>query len=359
MDAFKLDFEKMKGLLPVVIQDYENGEVLMVGFMNEQAWKLTQKTGRVHYYSRKKKRLWMKGEQSGNVQQVKEIYADNDYDSLLIKVNQVGGAVEDGYRSCFYFLKNGKGWVNVGKKVFDPKKAYKAYSETIRIAVPKGSLYTMSLQLLSRAGLQLDLRGESVFQPTVRNRDDIQLVLVRSQEIPRMVQEGRVDLGFTGVDLVQETGANVTDLGDMGYNECGLGKIYWVLAVPKKNAKKSKNLKYFEGKRIYTELPNTVRTYFADRKIHVEIERSVGATECKTPLLADAIVDLCETGKSLIENDLIPLRVICDSTAHLLACNESMGYGWKRRKIEKLAEDFRKAAKTLPANHKRLIKLPS
>ena len=359
MDRFKLNFEKMNGLLPVVIQDYDNSEVLMVGFMNEDAWKHTLKTGKVHYWSRKKKRLWMKGEQSGNFQIVKEIYADNDLDSLLIKVNQIGGAVEDGYRSCFFYVKNGKGWVNVGKKVFDPKKVYKKYSETIRIGIPKGSLYAMTLLLLQRAGLQLDLRGEGAFAPTVRNRSDLQLVLLRAQEIPRMVQEGRIDLGLTGSDLIQETGANVTDLGDLGYNESGLGKIFWVLAVPKKKVATYRNIKNFDGKRIFTELPNIVQTYFADHKVHVEIERSVGATECKAALIADAIVDLCETGKSLVENGLIPLRSICTSAVHLWACNESLGYGWKRRKIEELAVAFKKSSKTLPKNHKRLIKLPS
>lgn len=87
----KLNFEKMNGLLPVVIQDYENGEVLMVGFMNPEAWELTLKTGKVHYWSRKKQRIWMKGEQSGHFQHVKQVFADNDQDTLLIKVNQLGG----------------------------------------------------------------------------------------------------------------------------------------------------------------------------------------------------------------------------------------------------------------------------
>ena len=91
----------MGGLLPAIIQDNQNGEVLMVGFMNEEAWKKTKKTGKVHYYSRKKKRIWIKGEESGHFQHVREVYLDNDNDTLLIKVKQIGGACEDGYRSCF------------------------------------------------------------------------------------------------------------------------------------------------------------------------------------------------------------------------------------------------------------------
>jgi hypothetical protein len=149
----------------------------------------------------------MKGEQSKNYQFVKEIYTDNDEDALLIKVNQIGGAVEDGYRSCFYYLKNGKrGWVNVGKKVFDPKKVYEKYSETVVFGIPSGSLYATTIVLLGLAGFQLELRGERSFKPSIRHRRDIKLVVARAQEIPRMVQEGIVDIGLTGNDVVTEAG---------------------------------------------------------------------------------------------------------------------------------------------------------
>lgn len=358
MPDIKLNFDKMDGLIPVVIQDYENNEVLMIGFMNREAWDLTQKTGKMHYWSRKKKRLWMKGEQSGHFQYVKEIYTDNDYDSLLIKVNQIGGAVEDGYRSCFYFLKNGNGWTQVGKKVFDPEKVYKKYSETIFIGVPSGSLHATTLELFEYADMPLKKHSDRDYILEMKDSDNIRIIVVRAEEIPRLLQEGEVDIGLTGSDLVDEAGFNVTDLVDLGYNKHGLGPVQWVLAVPNQNRDRYHTLRDFEGKTICTELPHTTQKKFVDRGIEVHIDRSIGTTEAKAPSLCDAIVDVCETGTSLRENDLCPLYVVRKSTVHLYAHNESMGFGWKRRKIESIAEKLTNASQKLSKNSKILIQLP-
>ena len=355
----KLNFDKMGGLIPVVIQDYQNSEVLMVGFMNEEAWKLTSKTGKVHYWSRKKKRIWMKGEESGHFQIVKEIYLDNDNDSLLIKVKQIGGAVEDGYRSCFYKMKHGNNFVIVGNKVFDPKKVYKNYSDKIIFVIPSGSLYSTTVMLFGLAGYQLELRGERSFKPTIRGHKDIKMVVARAQEIPFMIESGQVDVGLTGIDLVDDTGVSVTDLADLKYNESGIGQISWVLAVPKEKEKNYKNLKDFVGKKISTELVNTTKQYFLKNNVHVSVEPSVGTTESKAPFFADAIVDLCETGKSLKENGLVPLFNVKNSTTHLFAHNHSMAYGWKRRKIEEIVEKLKNGAKKLPKNQKHFLKLPN
>lgn len=354
----ELNFHKMGGLLPVVVQDYENDEVLMHGFMNIDAWELTLQTGRVHYWSRKKKRLWLKGEESGHFQYVKEIYTDNDQDALLIKVNQIGGAVEDGYRSCFYFMKKDGEWRNVGKKVFDPQQVYKNYSEIIHFAIPAGSLYVTTISLLGLAGYQLDLRGERSFKPTIRGDKNLKLVVARAQEIPAMIQNGEVDVGLTGIDMVEEHGVDLTDVVDLGYNELGQGEILWVLAVPKEHVAKYESLKDFVGKEVHTELVNTTRKFFLQRKLDVEIQRSVGATEAKTPFLADAIVDVCETGQSMRDNGLVPMYKVRSSTVHFFANNESMGYGWKRKQIEQIAKRLQDAAKKLPANPKELINLP-
>lgn len=118
----ELNFDKMNGLIPAVIQDFDSGNVLMVGFMNKEAYEKTLETGKVWYYSRTRKKLWMKGETSGNVQIVKEILVDCDDDTLLIKVEQKGNAAcHTGYESCFYKTTDGN---VVGKKVFDPKEVY-------------------------------------------------------------------------------------------------------------------------------------------------------------------------------------------------------------------------------------------
>ncbi|MCX7941295.1 MAG: phosphoribosyl-AMP cyclohydrolase [Elusimicrobiota bacterium] len=115
-----------KGLIPAVVQDYKDGKVLMVAYMNEEAFLETVKTGKAHFYSRSRKKLWMKGEESGNIQIVKEILLDCDNDCVLIKVEQVGGAsCHTGYRSCFFrkITKDGKLKL-VERKIFDPEKVY-------------------------------------------------------------------------------------------------------------------------------------------------------------------------------------------------------------------------------------------
>jgi len=122
----ELNFEKFHGLVPVVIQDHVDGQVLMVGFMNQEAWKRTLAEGEVVYYSRSRDGMWKKGETSGNVQKVKDIFVDCDDDTLLITVEQVGGAAcHTGYRTCFYRrVVDGKP-VAEGERVFDPDDVYK------------------------------------------------------------------------------------------------------------------------------------------------------------------------------------------------------------------------------------------
>lgn len=355
----KLNFKKMGGLLPIIIQDYYNNEVLMLGFMNEDAWKLTLKTKKVHYWSRKKKRLWMKGEESGHIQIVKEIYLDNDNDTLLIKVQQIGGAVEDGYRSCFFKMRQRGGFRIVGQKIFDPQKVYENYSERITFVLPAGSLYATTIMLFNLAGYQMELRGNRSFKPEMRHEENIKLVVARSQEIPGFIESGRVDMGITGIDLIEEYGVSITNLGDLGYNENGLGKIHWVLAVPKEHRLNYKTLKDFSKKKISTEIPHITKQYFTERGIYPTIQSSVGTTESKAPFFSDAIVDICETGTSLKQNGLIPLYILKSSTAHVFANNNSLGYGWKRRKIEEIAERLKKASKKLPKNQKLFVKLPS
>ncbi len=121
----QLNFGKLDGLVPAIIQDAASGDILMLGFMNQEAWEKTQASGRVHFYSRTRQKLWCKGETSGHVQVVKEIYVDCDDDAVLVKVEQVGGAAcHTGYRSCFYRqIKNGEVRL-VGVKVFDPQEVY-------------------------------------------------------------------------------------------------------------------------------------------------------------------------------------------------------------------------------------------
>ncbi len=121
----QIDFEKGGGLVPVVIQDHASGQILMLGYMNREAWEETLKTGKVTYWSRSRKKLWLKGETSGHVQVVKEIYLDCDGDALLIRVDQVGGAAcHTGYQSCFHHRHEDGEWKIHGEKIFDPEEVY-------------------------------------------------------------------------------------------------------------------------------------------------------------------------------------------------------------------------------------------
>ncbi len=122
----EIDFDKMGGLAPAIVQDNETGEVLMLAFMNKEAWEATLKTGKATYYSRSRNQLWIKGETSGNVQLVKEIRVDCDNDTVLLKVEQIGGAAcHKGYKSCFFQKLENNTLTIIGKPIFDPKEVYK------------------------------------------------------------------------------------------------------------------------------------------------------------------------------------------------------------------------------------------
>jgi phosphoribosyl-AMP cyclohydrolase len=121
-----IDFEKAGGLVPVIAQDADNGDVLMLAWMNREAFEETRRTGRACYYSRSRGRLWRKGEESGHVQEVRAIYVDCDTDTILLKVHQIGDAAcHEGYRSCFFRRVEGDGLRVEGTRVFDPKQVYK------------------------------------------------------------------------------------------------------------------------------------------------------------------------------------------------------------------------------------------
>jgi phosphoribosyl-AMP cyclohydrolase len=126
MSAVKIDFAKGSGLVPVIVQDYQTREVLMVAYMDEAAWEKTESTGKAHYYSRSRGKPWFKGEESGHFQEVKNVLIDCDNDTLLLQVNQIGGAAcHEGYRSCFFRKQDNGDWKVIGERVFDPKEVYK------------------------------------------------------------------------------------------------------------------------------------------------------------------------------------------------------------------------------------------
>jgi phosphoribosyl-AMP cyclohydrolase len=123
----ELDFSKNSGLIPAIVQDFRSGKVLMLAYINQASWEKTLKTGEAHYWSRSRQELWHKGESSGHVQKIREIYADCDNDTVLFRVEQIGGAAcHTGHETCFYKKVSRDGnFIEMGQRIFDPEKVYK------------------------------------------------------------------------------------------------------------------------------------------------------------------------------------------------------------------------------------------
>jgi len=203
----------------------------------------------------------------------------------------------------------------------------------LRIGVPKGSLETSTLDLLHRAGYEIDVSERSYF-PAI-NDPTIQLIMFRAQEMSRYVEDGVMDIGITGHDWVVENGSSVHEVCELAYSKATRKPARWVLAVPEES--EVTQPEQLAGAIIATELVNTTRAYFAARKIKVKkVEFSWGATEVKARLV-DAIVDITETGSSLRANKLRIVDTVLTSTTRLIANKQSWADAAKRERIEDLA----------------------
>jgi ATP phosphoribosyltransferase len=207
-------------------------------------------------------------------------------------------------------------------------------ADTLRIALPSGSLQVSTFDLLGRAGFRVNMAERSVFP----RLDDPQLsaVLFRAQEISRYVSEGIVDCGLTGQDWIVENGneADVVEICELVYSRASSNPVRWVLAVPEES--RVQKLADLEGCIIATELVNTTRRYFADRGVKVTVEFSWGTTEIKARLL-DGIVDATETGSSLRANNLRIVDTLLTSTPRFVAGKAAWAIPWKREKMENIA----------------------
>lgn len=203
----------------------------------------------------------------------------------------------------------------------------------VRVGIPKGSLQESSIALLKRAGLNVYTSSRSYFANT--DDPEIECMLIRAQEMARYVDHGALDCGLTGKDWVIESGLDVVAAAELVYAKQSLGKVRWVLAVPEDSGfQRAEDL---AGKIIATELVNVTRNYFSSRNIPVKVEFSWGATEVKPPTLADAIVEITETGSSLRANRLRIIETIMESSTQLIANKNAWAETWKRQKIENLA----------------------
>jgi ATP phosphoribosyltransferase len=202
----------------------------------------------------------------------------------------------------------------------------------LRIGIPKGSLQEATLELFGRAGLQINVSSRSYFAST--GDPEIECMLIRAQEMARYVEHGALDAGLTGLDWVIESGLQVETVADLIYAKQSRGKVRWVLAAPEASAfQRAEDL---AGKIIATELVNVTRNYFRSRGVDVQVEFSWGATEAKPPMLADAIVEVTETGSSLRANHLRILDTVLESNTQIIANKAAWADGVKRRKIENL-----------------------
>jgi ATP phosphoribosyltransferase len=203
----------------------------------------------------------------------------------------------------------------------------------LKLGIPKGSLQDATIALFERAGWRIYASGRSYF-PTIDDTE-IECMLVRAQEMARYVEHGALDAGLTGEDWVLENQSDVQRVTSLTYSKASRTKVKWVLAVPEDSPyQKPEDL---AGKTIATELVEFSKRYFAEKNIPVKVEFSWGATEVKPPTLADAIVEVTETGSSLRANRLRIIETLMESETQLIANKSAWADDWKRKKIETLS----------------------
>lgn len=203
----------------------------------------------------------------------------------------------------------------------------------LRFGLPKGSLQDATIEKMGKAGYNISVSSRS-YIPYVDD-PELEMRLIRAQEISRYVEHGFLDCGITGYDWVQENGSKVHEVGEFQFNKATRQTARWVLAVPEDSPIRS--VKDLRGKRIATELVNTTKKYLRAHHVKAEVEFSWGATEMKAHELVDAIVDITETGSSLRANKLRIVDTLLSSTPRLIANHQAWKDPWKRKKLETLA----------------------
>ncbi len=203
----------------------------------------------------------------------------------------------------------------------------------LRLGIPKGSLQDSTIALFAHAGWKIYANGRSYF-PTVDDAE-LELMLIRAQEMARYVHSGVLDAGLTGNDWVVESGRKVISACSLVYAKQSRQRVKWVLAAPEDSPyQRAEDL---AGKIIATELVEVTKAYFAAKQVPVEVEFSWGATEVKPPMLADAIVEVTETGSSLRANRLRILDTVMESETHLIVNEAAFADPWKRAKVDTLS----------------------
>ena len=204
----------------------------------------------------------------------------------------------------------------------------------LKVGIPKGSLENATIELFRKSGWKISVSSRSYF-PSVDD-DEIRCTLVRAQEMSRFVEMGTLDLGLTGKDWIQENGSDVVVVQDLVYSKASTSSARWVLVVAEDSP--IRKLEDLEGKKIFTELVRFTKQYFAERKINVDVEFSWGATEGKViEGLADAVVEVTETGSTLRANGLRIVEELLRTNTQLIANRDSYQDPWKREKMEQIS----------------------
>ncbi|MCX5681813.1 MAG: ATP phosphoribosyltransferase [Candidatus Omnitrophica bacterium] len=203
----------------------------------------------------------------------------------------------------------------------------------LKLGLPKGSLQEAAFNIFERAGFKLRLSSRSYFP--VIDDEELEVVLLRAQEMSRYVADEALDCGITGADWIEENGSDVVRLANLLYAKQSASKVRWVLAVPEESSVKT--VKDLAGKRIATELVKATEKYLKKNKVSAEVEFSWGATEAKVASgLVDAVVELTETGSSLRANKLRIISTVCESTTQFIANKKAYSDPWKRKKMEQI-----------------------
>ncbi len=205
-------------------------------------------------------------------------------------------------------------------------------SNKLKIALPKGSLQEPTLELLKKAGYNVHVSSRN-YRPT-SDDSELDIYLIRAQEIGRYLGQGFIDCGITGLDWAYENGVDLADIGELAYSKVTARPTKWVLVVPQDSP--IQTVKDLQGKRIATEAIGMTERYLAEHGVEAKIEFSWGATEVKVPDLVDAIVDVTETGSSIRANNLRIVDTLLSSYPHFYANPESYQDEWKKAKIDKL-----------------------
>jgi ATP phosphoribosyltransferase len=206
-------------------------------------------------------------------------------------------------------------------------------NKKLRLGLPKGSLQEATIEKMAKAGYNITVNTRG-YVPYVDD-EELEIRLIRAQEISRYVEHGYLDCGITGYDWIQENGSDVREVGEFLFSKATRQPARWVLAVPEHSPIKS--VRELQGKRIATEVVNLTRKYLHKHRVKAEVEFSWGATEVKAHELVDAIVEITETGSSLRANKLRIVDTLLISTPRLIANHRSWKDNWKRHKIETIA----------------------